>query len=146
MKRFGFSLERVRRWRALQQDTEQARLDLLRGDLLRLGQAVALLDRDREAAERTAIAQSDSLQLARLGPYGRYIDREKRRLGGEQDQTRQRIERQQRRLMEARRNSLLLDNLKSRAWRKWRCEFEHEIETQAAESAIERWRRRPANS
>ncbi|MGH9672994.1 MAG: hypothetical protein ACRD44_07415 [Bryobacteraceae bacterium] len=144
MKRFQFSLEKVRDWRKLQQETERARLEMLIADRFRLEQNMSYVDRERREAEQAALLSADALQLGALDDFRHYLARKKLKLAAERLQISDRIDQQRRRLVEAQRNTKVLDTLKGKALEQWQRQFDKELEEQAAETALYRWRRRAA--
>ena len=142
MKRFHFSLERVRQWRKLQEETESARLELLVADQKRLDREIAWVENDRDEAERMVLLSGDALQLGALDHFREFLGRKKLKLVIERQAIFDSIDRQRGRLIEARRNSRLLDDLKGKALSRWQHDFDREMEQQAAESALFRWRQR----
>jgi flagellar export protein FliJ len=141
MKRFRFSLDKVRDWRRLQEEAARARLELLLDEQRGLIRQILECDTGRSEAEAAALAGVDPLQIGALDQYRDFLDRRKVRLEGESRELTARIEQQRERLVEARRKLELLDRLKGKALEKWRYRFNREIEEQAAESAVIAWRR-----
>ncbi len=144
MKRFSFSLEKVRDWRELQEETERARLEVLLAGQRRLIRELVEIDQDRDDADLAALVSADPLQIGILDRYRDFLDRRKIKLERECTDINARIDQQRSRLTGARRNVELLDRLKGKALEKWQYQFNREIEEQAADSALTGWRQRNA--
>lgn len=142
MKKFQFSLERVKEWRRVQEETEQARLELLTADLLRLQAAVQELELSGEEAARHARISADPFQLVRLDHYRDYIRRARLAASQRQGELENRIAQQRGRLVEARRHHKALTKLRGKALQDWQAGFNRELEEQASESATARWHAR----
>ena len=147
MKRFHFSLERVRQWRQTQVDVEYSKLQKLFAEMRRIEGEVTRLVEQVHAAEKEleqAISGGvpiDSMQLAGLDDYRLYAKREEKLLEAQQEDLRRQIGEQRNRLIAARRNSRLLDKLKDRAKEEWETAFNREIEDMAAELHLANWNR-----
>jgi hypothetical protein len=141
MKRFHFSLERVREWRRLQLETEQERLE----ELLRERQS---LIKERESLEsclaeaESAVwigAATDAFELRALDEFRLFIASEQRKLAQRMTACHQKIVEQRQRVIEERRRAALLDRLRDRRHAEWQKEFDKELEALAAESYLATW-------
>ncbi len=143
MKKFHFSLERVRQWRDKQVALEASRLERL------FAEKVSIEDQRRhleaEALESaTAVKTARSItaaELARADDFNRYVISQRPVLAAKLGNCESRIVQQQRTVMEARRQFELLEKLKNTQWQKWNTELSREIETQAGEAFLAKWSR-----
>jgi len=121
MKRFEFSLERVRRWRAEQASLEELKLAQLRAECARLAQEQHNLELEAARAASAVLSQPEieADQLTSLENYRRYVKRKISELRSREIQTEARIVEQRQRVLEARRRFELLDRLESDAWQEW---------------------------
>ena len=141
MKRFHFSLERIRQWREKQVALEKARLEQLHSEKTLVEQRLALLEKEgRESAALMTSAHSlRSVELQAIDAFRRYVGVQRSVIANLLVDCDSRIAAQRGKLMEARRKAELLDKLKDRKWRAWNIELTREIETQAAELFLAKW-------
>lgn len=148
MKRFHFSLERVRQWRHVKLETEEAKLEQLIADkqaLLRHGEV--LMERLLEAENAVWAGESaDALQLRALDDFRQYIASENGKLQRKIAESEQLIQTQRERVVEERRSARLLDRLRDRRHTEWEKDFDRELEALAAESYLARWVRTNGNA
>jgi chromosome segregation ATPase len=150
MKRFRFSLERVHQWRQLRMDRElaelQRRFAVLHG-VEQEEQKVRLQGRQAEGALDDAGspgAPVHSYILARLDVYRRSVRHRLSELSRRREEADREIALQRERLLDARRDVMLLDKLKDKSQRRWYQAHLREIETFAGEVYLARWaQRRP---
>ncbi len=141
MKKFTFTLERVRQWREKQIAMEQARLEKLFSERGLLESRRAMLEQEANASaslvhSNTAIAASE---LQAIDAFRRHVISQRRVIAAGIAEVDQRIAGQQRNLMEARRRFELLDTLKEKKLTQWNADFAREIEIQAGELHLARW-------
>jgi flagellar export protein FliJ len=141
MKKFTFTLDRVREWRERQAALEEARLeklfaertfvehqrDLLEGEVLETATAVA---------HASAVT---SVELTALDEFRRYAAAQRPVFARKLADCDARIAAQRQALTEAKRRFELLDHLRSKKRNKWNKEFAREIEMQASESFLAKW-------
>lgn len=150
MRRFAFPLERVRQWRATQVELELAALERLFSAMRRLDEEefdlrTGLRNARLELAEEAGAGRQVSAPaLLRLDDYGHFVQRGIERIGSRRQDLSRRIEEQRGRLVTARRNQRLLDKLRERALSEWQRQHDRELENQAGELYLARWRRREA--
>jgi flagellar export protein FliJ len=143
MQNFRFSLEKVRAWRSTQVELEEALLERLFAERKRLESALASLDASKTGEERAILELSavDGRQLAFLDRYQRHVEASKKKTQAAIADASRRIATQRARVLEARRNFQLLEKLNERRFAEWRVEFNRELEAQAGEAYLARWRR-----
>lgn len=143
MKRFHFSLERVRQWREEQVSAERLRLERLLEERLAIDSRIAALEREKSVSEKSVLAGRlvDAADLHSLDRFRRHTQTLQTQLRTEQGQCDQRIAAQRARIVEAQRNARLLDKVKERKLKAWQSSFDKEIDDQAAESHLARWSR-----
>lgn len=143
MKRFEFSLERIRQWRQKQVDLEELRLEAL------LAERRAMEDRrivlKREFEDAALVLQAPAVDAGDLLAWDRFHTAARIReaaLGQSSQELEKRIQAQLARLAEARRGWELLNHLRDRQQTEWRREFDKELDAEAADSYLARWSRR----
>lgn len=144
MKRFHFSLERVREWREKQVAVEEAKLERLMAGRNHLLAQIEELESERRANDGAVLHSSgaDSFTLQALDEFRRFS----RYRRAELDRAiaacdRQALEQRQR-ILEAQRKVRLLDKLRERKRRSWDLEFEKELAAEAAEAFLSKWNSR----
>jgi len=146
MKRFEFRLERVREWRFVRMELEQARLEELFGELHSLEAAERRLAAEIEEAERGVQAAAtgqravEGHQFVELDEYRLYVRRQEQRLAAQKAEVRERIAAQRERLLLARRDYRLLEKLKEKAFKQWQAGYDKEIENLASEMFLAQWK------
>lgn len=142
MKRFEFPLERVRQWREKQASIEEARMERLLAELQSVEARRAELEHERSSNELAVIRarSADSSELQAIEGFRRYVRAQHRVLSNARADCERKIEEQRQRIIEARREAQLLDKLKERRLTAWRIEFDKDIEAQAAEAYLAKWR------
>jgi len=146
MKRFRFPLDRLRHWRRLQQESEQAKLDECVVRLRSVEHMEAELDRRRITEEQslrgnlaanTVIAAGDtSLWAAHRNQMRRLADS----LAAKKNDARLEMERQRSVLLNARRRSEVLNRAHEAAFQNWRRDLDREQEAIAGELYLTHWR------
>jgi flagellar export protein FliJ len=142
VQRFRFSLEKVRQWRHTQVELEEAQLEKLFAERLRLKSALAQLGAGRAGEEQAILrlASVEAQQLSSLDRYQRHVEERKQQIHGQARDCDRRIAEQRARLLDARRNFQLLDKLKERRLVEWRLDFTREQEAHTAEAYLARWK------
>lgn len=142
MKKFRFPLQKLRDWRQIRFEAEEARL----AGLLHQRQQLALtrqrLTEESEAA-LVACATAATLrseELLWLDSYRRFARAEAARLEGQMRGLEAQIDAQRRQLLEARCGVMVLDRLKDRQHQQWRKEADKEQEEMVAELVVARWK------
>ena len=139
MKRFDFPLERVRQYRKLQADTEQARLEQAQARLNAVETMIAELNRQKrnESMHSRAArlqggrqAVDDGIQHTR---FQTYLSRMDQVLQQQRAQAAQAMERQRLVLLEARRKFEILDEFRTTSRAEWQAGFDREQDLLAGE-------------
>ncbi len=143
MKRFNFSLERVRRWRSEQASVEELKLHGLRDGLRRLESVQRGVEAELSESESRVLGQSsiDPVELTSLGSYRVGARRKIRELQEQGREYAAKIAEQRQRVLEARRQAELLDRLRAKAFGEWQGAIDREQEELAAELFLARPRR-----
>lgn len=143
MKRFEFSLERVRRWRSEQASLEELKLQQLRAEMARLDSAQRQIENDITASERQILSAPslDPVLLVSLDAYRKGARGKIRDLTNRQRQCADKINEQFKRVIEARRKFELLDRLRQNALEEWQAAANKEQEQLAAELFLAKSRR-----
>ncbi len=135
MKRFDFTLERVRRWRLEQLDVEDLKLQQVRIERQALSEAKQQVRDEFGIAEKEMLSQSfvQGEELATLESFHRHVRARVRDFENRERQCDARVAEQRARVMEARRQFELLDRLREKALAKWRAAADKEQEMLAGE-------------
>lgn len=142
MKRFEFPLERVRQWREKRVSIEEARMERLTAELQAVETRRAELEQERSSNELAVMRTGavDSAQLQAMEGFGRYVRAQRTVLANARIDCERKIAEQRQRIIEARREAQLLDKLRERRLTTWQIEFDKDIEAQAAEAYLAKWR------
>ncbi len=148
MRRFEFSLEKVKRFRESQLRTEETRCSMLQAAEAQMQQRVAALH-SSYANQRHAVsrgAEIDGTQLEHLHRFAEFVSIEIIRLQKECVALRQELELQMGRVAACRQRVELLEKLKERERGRWNMESTKEMQLAAEESFNARWlrERRPS--
>jgi len=144
VRRFDFRLEQVRRWRELQRDQEEARLQALLAEFRRLETAGDDLAHAAALAEQSVRPTPDAplgpmQELQALDSYRAHVRREFMRLANLRSRLDARINTQRRALLEAERKLEVLDTLRQERLAEWKKELDKEQEELVAELVVARW-------
>ena len=146
MKPFSFRLDRVRQYRETQARLEEAKLERLYAERRASETRRERLNRQR-ADNETALLRApavDSMQLAALDRFGRYVDAQNELVARELAQVDQKVAAQRERVTDARRQHRLLEKLREKRLSAWQAEYDRELEAQAAELYLAQWPARNA--
>ncbi len=152
MKRFRFSLERVRQWRETEIGIEHAKLEKALAELRRLVELRERLRRQLDEAgsaiqhDAAAGSRFDAGRFAELEEYRQFIRRKELEITVEESQCHQQVALQRERLSEARRRARVLERLRERALDQWSRSHTRELEETAAELYLVKLRSRRAGS
>jgi flagellar biosynthesis chaperone FliJ len=147
MKRFQFPLERVLRFRQLQAEAEQARLEQRRAELARIDEHLVELDREgtrtEDAVRRSLGAENEVLsgQMVTYPGYRSVLSRSRRGLSAERGRALEAIERQWAVVVEARRTCEILERARASAFGQWQAGFARELESTAGELFLNKWKK-----
>jgi hypothetical protein len=144
MKRFQFSLERVRSWRAGQAALEELKLEQLRENLEALKMERRNIYVERARSEQAVLGQPsmEATELESLDAYRLHTRTRIRDLENRERQTAAQVEEQRQRVIAARRDAELLERLKRKALDEWQAASGREQETLAAELYLAKRARR----
>lgn len=142
MKKIHFPLDRVMDWRRTQARMEEAKLERLYGEIRGLDARRAKLDVERTKAERALLAAPSvtGLQLAELDAFQRFSVAEQGRLERQQVECGQRIAAQIQVVAAKRRDVRLLERFKDERLKAWNSELGREIDAQADETYLAKWK------
>jgi hypothetical protein len=140
MKRFQFSLERVRRWRLEQLHVEELKLQFLRAERQALADAKQQVREELTRSRRGVLEQRSmlGLELEFLDSFGLHVYERVRAFETREQQAETKVVEQRGRVLEARRQFELLEGLRVKALVKWRAEGDKEQETLAGELFLSR--------
>jgi flagellar export protein FliJ len=143
VKAFHFSLQRVLEWRELQMRREEEKLSTLQNQLAEVlhrenALAVAQLNAEMKLLGQASVEGSEFRALA---AFQLRIRGEKISLLASRRNIEEQIAEQRQRLLQARKDCKILDNLKDRRKKAWTYLSDRELENTAAESYISSWAR-----
>jgi len=135
MKRFQFSLDRVRSWRAGKAAFEGLKLEQLRESLEALKMERRNIDVERSSSEWAVLGQPsiEASELQSLDVYRSHARTRIRDIENRERQMEAQVEQQRQRVIIARRDAELLERLKRKALDEWQAASGREQETLAAE-------------
>jgi flagellar export protein FliJ len=147
VKSFRFPLQRVLDWRGLQLRTEEEKLAALQQKL------AALIHREKALAaaqsrSEAAVLGSPSIQgsdLRALAGFQVRIKSERAALEASRAQCNAQVAEQRKRLLKARKDYRVLEQLKEKRHKTWSYMGDREVEDTAAESYISNWLRANAD-
>jgi hypothetical protein len=144
MRRFAFRLEQIRSWRRNQYDLEQVRLQGLYAELRSLEAAQQRITSEFERSRRALVHASVlvAVDLHSLEHAREYTRRELRRLWLAKTDLDKRIAAQRSRVLDARRQSQLLEIMRDKALVAWTAARDKEEEELGAELFLARRDRR----
>jgi len=143
MAQFHFSLEKVLRWRSLQLAREQAVLERLVQEQIRIQMLAAALG-DEKSKLKASIGTFYDLRgqdLRAVTGYGLRLQRQAESLAQHSARCERDLAAQKKRYNDAKRRLRLLEELKERRLQVWRHEQAQELEALAAESYLANWSR-----
>ena len=143
MKRFGFPLERVRRWRAEQASVEDLKLGQLLAEKAWLQASKRQVEWEGRQSELQVLGQPalEASELHHLDSYRLHIQSRVRELENRQRECEAQVVAQRQCVLEARRRFELLDRLRHKALKEWRAAGNKEQEDLAAELFLAKSRR-----
>jgi len=143
MKRFSFSLDRVRALRQEQLEAEEMRLAGLNAALQVIVAELSQVGVERREAEASADRGSPA-DMIRLAQFRRHLSQRELAIGLREKEQRSKVEAQRVRLLEARQQHQLLHELRQKQFTAWRAANDKEQEDLAAELFLAR--RKPAHA
>jgi flagellar export protein FliJ len=143
MNAFHFPLQKVLEWRRTQLDLEEIQLRRQRSVLGTLDARRAQLDASGSDAERQIRGWSPVAagELEALGGFRLRVKDQQREMADARVECIQQLDRQEARMLEARRRLRLLERLKERRQAEWRAARDKELEELATESYLAKWQR-----
>ena len=140
MKRFNFPLDRVRRWRLEQLNVEELKLQQLRAELESLAAQKRLIQDELSQTQRQVLGQAHmrSSELESLDCFGLHIRGRVRELEHSEWERGTRIVEQRAKVIEARRQFELLEQLRKKSLSVWKTAADKEQEDLAAELFLAR--------
>lgn len=144
MAQFDFSLDKVLRWRALELATEQARLETLVREQLRLQTVRADLSAEKSKLDRSldTLADLRGADLRAVSTYTLRLKRQAEDLVKQVARCERDLVEQKKKYRTAKQKFRLLEELRARKHEEWRQEQARELESLAAESYLANWNRR----
>ena len=148
MKRFQFPLDRVLRYRQMQAETEEARLQAQLGRLAEVDGQIAGLEREglrtEDAVRQTLAADCEVLpgQLASYPGYRLVLARGKKGLLEERRRRVEEVEKQRAAVLHAHQAREVLQRARAEAHRRWEEDYNKETDATAGELFLSQWKRR----
>lgn len=143
MAAFHFPLERVLRWRSLQLAAEQAKLDRLIAEQLRLRALQARLSNEKltfmSTLERLPDLRGQDFRAAAC--YSASLQRQHQRIAASIAECEKALAEQRNAYRAAKQRCRLLEELKDRRHEEWRREEASQLEALASESYLANWNR-----
>jgi hypothetical protein len=142
MKQFHFSLEKALAWRRTQARMERLRWEQIRAEIGQINKARAHLsaEKDESAAAMRSAKSAMGEELAALETFGGYVISERARLEIKRVECEKRLAEQAKIVTARERDVKVLEHLRARRLDAWNIEWEKELEQQAAETYLARWR------
>ncbi|HTA71248.1 MAG TPA: hypothetical protein VK776_23340 [Bryobacteraceae bacterium] len=143
MAQFHFSLEKVLRWRALELASEEAKLELLLREQLRLQTMRADLSAEKSNLDRSLDTLPDlrGADLRAVGAHAASLKRQADNLVKLVAKCHRDLSEQKKSYRAAKQRFRLLEELRARKIEEWRKEQDREQETLATESFLASWNR-----
>jgi flagellar export protein FliJ len=143
MARFQFSLEKVLRWRALELATEEANLERLVREQLRLQALRAQLgsEKSKLLSSLSTLPDLCGQDLRAATAFCIRLKRQGEQLTQVQTHCEQQLSEQRKKYREAKQRFRLLEELKERKLAVWKSEQKTELESLASESYLANWNR-----
>jgi len=140
---FHFSLEKVLRWRALELASEEAKLELLLREQLRLQTMRADLSAEKSNLDRSLDTLPDlrGADLRAVGAHAASLKRQADNLVKLVAKCHRDLSEQKKSYRAAKQRFRLLEELRARKIEEWRKEQDREQETLATESFLASWNR-----
>lgn len=145
MKRYQFTLDGVLRLRIQQTESAEAALAALYHELESLQAQQEVLRNELERSQTEVLHSGGPLtgeDLVRLEGYRRWVTTQQRRHAQSTAGCISRIQEQNRRVLEAKRNQQLLEKLRERSRQRWQDEAAREEQALAEEAYLSQWAQR----
>ncbi len=143
MAQFHFSLEKVLRWRALELASEEAKLERLLREQLRLQTLRADLSAEKSKLDASLGTMADlrGADLRAATAYSLRLKKQAEQLGELAGRCERELCEQKKRYRGAKQRFRLLEELRARKLAEWRQEQTRELEALATESFLATWNR-----
>jgi flagellar export protein FliJ len=143
MAQFHFSLDKVLRWRALELASEEAKLEQLLREQLRLQTMRADLSTEKSNLDRSLDTMPDlrGADLRAVSAYTLHLKRQAEGLSKLMAKCDRDLSEQKKKYRAAKQRFRLLEELRSRKFEEWRREQARELESLATESFLAMWNR-----
>ena len=143
MKKFHFPLERVRRYRKLQMEAEQVKMEQLQAHLRSIDSMEAELWRQKQQAEQALVESPivGASELAVVDSFRAYTQRMANIFTLRRVQVEEEMSLQKENLLAAKQRYEVLERLKSSSRAKWQYQLDRELEQLATEAYLARWKR-----
>jgi hypothetical protein len=143
MAQFQFSLDKVLRWRSIELATEEAKLERLLREQLRLQTMRADLSAEKSKLDRSLDTLPDlrGTDLGAVSAYTLRLKRQGERLGELVAKCDRDLSEQKKRYRAAKQRFRLLEELRARKLEEWRQEETRQQENLATESFLAIWNR-----
>ena len=143
MAQFHFSLEKVLRWRSLELASEEAKLERLLREQLRLQTMRADLSAEKSRLDRSLDTLPDlrGTDLRAVSAYGLSLRRKSENLVGLVAKCDRDLSEQKKKYRAAKQRLRLLEELRARKFEEWRQEQARQHEILATESFLAIWNR-----
>jgi hypothetical protein len=140
---FHFSLDKVLRWRSLELASEQAKLELLLREQLRLQTLRADLGAEKSKLDRSLDTMPDlrGADLRAVSAYSLRLKRQTENLVELVAKCDRDLAEQKKKYRAAKQRFRLLEELRARKFEEWRREQARELESLATESFLAIWNR-----
>jgi 5-methylcytosine-specific restriction endonuclease McrBC GTP-binding regulatory subunit McrB len=140
MKRFNFPLDRARRWRLEQLNVEELKLQQIRAELEGLAASKRLIQAELTETQRQVLGQASmrSSELETLDSYRIYSRGRIRDLENREWERGTKVIEQRAKVIEARRQFELLEQLRKKSFGAWKTAVDKEHEDLAAELFLAR--------
>jgi len=147
MQKFEFSLESALQYRDTHFEMERARLERLYGELQGVNQEADTLIAERNAADLAVKSESSTMALSlfALDSFNRHVSVCKTRLEAKKIDCLNRIQDQQRAVLQARQDRELLARIKQRRQEEWQRGWQKEQDELASELHLARFARESQN-
>ena len=143
MKRFSFRLQNVLKWRLLQLELAEEKLQELFSEARRLEARQISLAEGKAAAERSVLAARTvpAQELAALDAHRRWTAAQQERLARQLLDCQGRITAQREQVRKAEQNLKLLEKLRERRLAEWTAALEKEYQALGEEAFLAQWQR-----
>jgi len=143
MKRFHFRLQSVLKWRFLQLELAEEKLQELFNERQRLEDSRASLEAAKAEAERSVLGAQRvaAYELAALDTHRRWLATQQQRLAEQTEDCKARIAAQRERVRNAERDLKVLEKLKERRLTEWSAAVDKEYQALAEEVYLAQWQR-----